>query len=146
MHTQLFIPSLTTSVGLLEECDLDVVTEELDGVSTKWHLLGEHLQVPMDELNSIRHVRDSSHENCLRKVLRFWLESYYTPTWSFIVLFLRVFNFDSQLTDHLEVKYCSSELKPTVFPPVPYCVAYQIECSRILIYLVYLAIQVDTFQ
>ena len=107
------------AIGLLEKSDLDVVASELDAVSSKWYAvsskwytLGKEL-LPRDD----HHLLDSIHTQHrhnpkigLKQMLRRRMV-YYT-TWSDITAGLRPLG-DSQLADHLETKYCSSELTTT---------------------------------
>jgi len=100
------------AIGVLEESDLDVVASELDAVSSKWYTLGEHIGLQDNELNPI-HTQYSHHEKlCLKKVIRMRMGYYSGLTWSDTIAGLRSSG-DSQLADHLETKYCSSELTTT---------------------------------
>ena len=98
------------ALGLLEKSDLDLVTEELGGVSTKWYTLGNDFGLDSNELDSIRMKMSPNHKVCLKEMLNHWMEHFnITTTWSTVVAGLRT-SVDSQLADHLEAKYCSSEL------------------------------------
>ena len=94
------------AIGVLEESDLDVVASELDAVSSKWYTLGQEL---LANLNSI-HTQNPKIG--LRKVLSERMGYYSGLTWKDITEGLRSLG-DSQLADHLETKYCSSELTTT---------------------------------
>jgi len=97
------------AVGLLEKSDLDVIAIELDAVSSKWYTVGRTLLTKCD-LNSI-HTQNPKIG--LREMISRRMEDdYVPPTWSDIVAGLRSSG-NSQLADHLETKYCSSELTTT---------------------------------
>jgi len=96
------------AIGLLEESDLDVVASELDAVSSKWYTLGQNLLTKSD-LNSI-HTQNPKIG--LRKVLSERTGHPFGLTWKDTTEGLRSLG-DSQLADHLETKYCSSELTTT---------------------------------
>jgi len=99
-----------TSIGLLEKSDLDLVVEELDGVSDKWDTLGQNIGLYEHHLGRIRERHSNYHKLCLREMLRYCLEQeYYNATWRAVVVGLRK-SVDSDLADALEAKYCSSEL------------------------------------
>ena len=107
----LFYLQFKFAIGLLEKYDLDVVTKELDGVSTNWYFLGKNIGVDTGKLDSIQRQHSHNHKVCLKEMLKCWLEHYYT-TWSTIVAGLKA-SVDSQLADHLEAKYCFSEFTTT---------------------------------
>jgi len=100
------------AIGLLEESDLDVVASELDTVSSKWYTLGKELLLTYHHhhLDSIHTQHSQNPELGLRQMLTRRMV-YYT-TWRDITEGLRSSG-DSQLADHLETKYCSSELTTT---------------------------------
>ena len=88
---------------------LDLLVQVLTAVSGKWQYIGEELGVKQPFLDYIR-TNFSDPGDCLREVLRRWLRGCVT-TWKHIVAVLRTPRIgDSHLADHLEVKYCSSEL------------------------------------
>jgi len=98
------------AIGLLEESDLDVVASELDAVSSKWYTLGREL-LPTHrhkDLDSIQTGRPQTPK--MRQMLH--MRMGYPTTWNDIIESLRSLG-DSQLADHLETKYCSSELTTT---------------------------------
>ena len=101
------------AIGLLEESDLDMVVSELDAVSSKWYTLGQELIHEPDHhyLDSIHTQHPQNPKNGLRKMINRRMDYHYT-TWSDIAAGLRSSG-DSQLADHLETKYCSSELTTT---------------------------------
>ena len=101
---------LQFAIGLLDESDLDVVASELDAVSSKWYTLGEHFALDDFVLERIHTQYSHDEKLCLRKVISGRM-SYYT-TWKDITEGLRSVG-DSQLADHLETKFCSSELTTT---------------------------------
>ena len=85
---------------------LDLLVQELTAVSDKWQDIGEELGV--DQFYILTNLSDPV--DCLRKVLSRWLSSC-AATWKHIVDVLKTPRIgDSHLADHLEVKYCSSEL------------------------------------
>lgn len=97
-------------IGLLEKSDLDLVVEELDGVSAKWYTLGLNIGVYEYHLERIHAQHSDYHKLCLREMLRYCLEQEdYNATWRAIVVGLRK-SVDSDLADALEAKYCSGEL------------------------------------
>ena len=88
---------------------LDLLVQELSAVSDKWQDIGEGLGVDQISQSFISNTH-SNPGDCLREVLRSWLLSY-TATWKHIVAVLRTPHIgDSHLAEHLEAKYCSSEL------------------------------------
>ena len=92
---------------------MDVVASELDAVSSKWYTLGKELLAKRFHylLDSIRAHHPQNTKIGLRQMLREKIDKYYT-TWMDIIACLRSSG-DSQLADHLETKYCSSELTTT---------------------------------
>ena len=101
------------AIGVLEESDLDVVASELDAVSSKWYTLGKELLHKLDHhhLDSIHTQHSQNPEIGLRQMLRKRI-NYHCTTWRGITAGLRSLG-NSQLADHLETKYCSSELTTT---------------------------------
>ena len=96
----------------MEISDLDVVTSELDAVSNKWYTLGQNLLRTSDHhhLDSIRTQYPQNFKFGLREMVSRGMQDDSTYlTWSDIVAGLRSLG-DFQLADHLETKYCSSEL------------------------------------
>ena len=92
---------------MLEESDLDLLTQELSGVKQKWYEIGEGvgLSVTRDEIR----IKYSDLDVCLRELLIKRLERGST-TWRNIVDALRSPRVgDSQLAGQLEAKYCPSE-------------------------------------
>ena len=102
--------SLHFAIGLLEKSDLDVVANELEAVSRNWYTLGQNL-ISTQDLDSIR-TRYPHDKLRMWEMLSFWLEHYYSTTWSAIVAGVRSSG-DSQLADNLHSKYCSSEFTTT---------------------------------
>jgi len=103
------------ATGVLEESDLDMVASELDAVSSKWYKLGKELLHESDhkDLDSIFAQYSQNPKIALRNVISRRMEDdYIPPTWKDIIEGLRSLG-DSQLADHLETKYCSSELTTT---------------------------------
>ena len=101
------------AIGLLEKSDLDMVASELDAVSSKWYILGQEL-LPKKyhkDLDSILARYSQNPKIGLREMINRRMHYAYT-TWSNIIAGLRSSG-DSQLADHLETKYCSSELTTT---------------------------------
>ena len=111
MNTVYLLWYLHFATGLLEESDLDVVTSELDAVSSKWYTLGKAL-IFTDDLKSIHTQHPQNPTIGLRKVISERMGYPFGFTWSEILAGLRSLG-DSQLADHLETKYCSSELTTT---------------------------------
>ena len=101
------------AIGVLEESDLDVVASELDAVSSKWYTLGNELLYKsfLKDLDFIHTQHSQNPEVGLRHMLRKRMVHYAT-TWRDIAAGVRSSG-DSQLADHLETKYCSSELTTT---------------------------------
>ena len=96
---------------LLGVSRLSLIVQELNAVCEKWQYIGEELGVG-HLLSDIR-IKYSKSGDCLRKVLRERLQLCAT-TWKHIVAVLRTPGIgESHLADHLEARYCSSEL--------PYC-------------------------
>ena len=88
---------------------MSLVTQELTAVSEKWQDIGEELGVQQSSLRRI-HAKRSDPGVCLRKVLSERLGSSST-SWKDIVAVLRTPRIgESLLADHLEAKYCYSEL------------------------------------
>ena len=94
---------------LLGMSRLDLLAEELTAVCEKWQYIGEQLGLKQSSLRQI-HTNYSVPGVCLREVLSQRLEGCAT-SWKHIVAVLRTARIgESCLADHLEVKYCSSEL------------------------------------
>ena len=91
---------------MLENSDLDLLTQELTGVKQKWYEIGVDLGLNMNEI-----CRQSSDPDvCLRETLRAELQNPAPTTWRNIVDALRSPGVtESQLADELEAKYCPSE-------------------------------------
>ena len=88
---------------------VSLVTQELTAVSEKWQDIGEELGVNQSQLTRIRDF-NSDPGDCLWKVLSKRFKNCAT-TWKDIVAVLRAPCIgQSLLADHLEAKYCSSEL------------------------------------
>ena len=93
---------------MLEESDLDLLTQELTGVKQKWYEIGVDLGLDVI-VNDIRR-QYSDPDVCLRETLRAELQSRYHTTWRNFVDALRSPDVtESQLADQLEAKYCLSE-------------------------------------
>ena len=93
---------------LLEESDLDLLTQELTEVKLKWYEIGVDLGLK-DEVKNI-HRQYSDLDVCLRETLRAELQHPQPTTWRNIVDALRSPGVrESQLADQLEAKYCPSE-------------------------------------
>ena len=88
---------------------VSLITQELTAVGEKWQYIGEELGVEQFLLRDIR-TDCSDPGDCLREVLSKRFESCAT-SWKDIVVVLRTPRIrESHLADHLEVKYCSSEI------------------------------------
>ena len=88
---------------------VSLVAQELTAVHEKWQYIGQELGV---QQSSLRYIRTdySDPGDCLWKMLRERFKSCAT-TWKDIVGVLRTPHIgESHLADHLEEKYCSSEL------------------------------------
>ena len=91
---------------MLDESDLNLLTQELSGVKQKWYEIG----VDLDLLSTVQNIRSkySDSDVCLKIMLKKQLQ--YTITWRNIVDSLRSPGVgESQLGDQLEAKYCPSE-------------------------------------
>ena len=88
---------------------VSLVAQELTAVHEKWQYIGQELGVEQSRLRDIRTVY-SDPGDCLWEMLSKQLRI--CPTsWKNIVAVLRTPRIgESHLADHLEVKYCSSEL------------------------------------
>ena len=88
---------------------VSLVTQELTAVSEKWQDIGEELGVEQSSLTYIN-LNYSDPGDCLRRALRGRFQRCAT-SWKDIVAVLRTPRIgESHLADHLEAKYCSSEL------------------------------------
>ena len=88
---------------------VSLVAQELTAVREKWQDIGEELGVQQSSLRYIR-TKNSNPGDCLWEMLSKLLENC-TTSWKDIVAVLRTPNIgESHLADHLEEKYCSSEL------------------------------------
>ena len=91
---------------MLEESDLDLLTQELRPVQHKWESIGRQLFYYFNA-DILRQYSDDGDR--LREMLRKQLQGLYT-TWRNIVDSLRSPGVaESQLADELEAKYCPSE-------------------------------------
>ena len=92
-----------------ELLSVSLVTQELSASCENWQDIGEELGVEQSSLEVTTTVY-SDPGDCLSEVLRQQLRSCAT-TWKDIVAVLRTPRIGkSLLADHLEVKYCSSQL------------------------------------
>ena len=88
---------------------MSLAAKELTAVCEKWQDIGEELGVEQSLLEDIL-IEYSDPGDCLRWMLSERLRSCPT-TWKHIVAVLRTPHIgESHLADHLDVKYCSSEL------------------------------------
>ena len=88
---------------------MSLIAQELTAVSEKWQYIGQELGVEQSSL-SYYHNKYSDPGDCLRRMLSERFQSCAT-TWKHIVVVLRTPSIgESHLADHLEAKYCSSEL------------------------------------
>ena len=88
---------------------VSLVAQELTAVCEKWRYIGEELGVEQSTLRRI-HTYYSDPGNCLWRALSKRFKSCAT-SWKDIVVVLRTRRIgESHLADHLDVKYCSSEL------------------------------------
>ena len=95
------------ALDLLGMSHLDLLVQELAAVREKWQYIQKELGVNQFSLRRI----STDPGDCLREVLRRWLPTGGAATWKHIVAVLRTPQIgDSHLADHLEAKYCSSEL------------------------------------
>ena len=94
---------------MLEESDLDLLTQELTRVKQKWYEIGVDIGL-VKKVNDIRRQYSES-DVCLREMLRECLQTRYTPiTWRNMVDALRSPGVgQSQLADELQAKYFPSE-------------------------------------
>ena len=91
---------------LLEESDLDLLTQELRPAQHKWESIGCELLYSADDI----HHQYSDDGDRLREMLRKQLQYFSATTWRNIVDSLRCPGIrESQLADQLEAKYCPSE-------------------------------------
>ena len=107
--TDLYIAITYLPADLLSVSAVSGVVKELSVVQKKWRTIGKELGVGKDVLDDIR-TDYSEPEYRLREVL---IErvSHHASTWGDIVAALRTPHVgQSQLADHLEAKYCPSEL------------------------------------
>ena len=92
---------------MLEESDLDLLTQELRPAQHKWKSIGEELRYYFNADDILRQYSDDGDR--LREMLSTQLQGPYI-TWRNIVDALRSpFVGQSQLADELEAKYCHSE-------------------------------------
>ena len=94
---------------MLEESDLNLLTQEVTAVKQKWYEIGEDLRLSIT-LDNIR-KKYSDPVVCLREMFKERLQPHNpTTTWRNIVDALRSPDIgQSQLADQLEAKYCPSE-------------------------------------
>ena len=98
---------------MLEESDLDLLTQELTPVQHKWENIGneslpDNLTIAADKIRA----RSSDDSDCLRTTLKTLFSPLDCPTttWRNIVDALRSPDVkESELADELEAKYCPSE-------------------------------------
>ena len=94
---------------MLEESDLDLLTQELRPVQHKWESIGRELDLyDWVSADNTHYQYQGDDGDRLRAMLKRQLQ--YTPTWRNIVHALRSPDVgESQLADELEAKYCPSE-------------------------------------
>ena len=107
--TDLYIAITYLPADLLSVSAVSGVVKELSVVQKKWRTIGKELGVGKNVLDDIR-ARYSEPEYRLREVLNERVTNQAT-TWGDIIAALRSPRVvQSQLADHLEAKYCPSEL------------------------------------
>ena len=99
----------------LTTADLKVILEELaNEVSSKWYQIGIQLEVPLDQLNSLRHQSGSDHRANLCCILVTWLKSG-KASWEALCDALQSGMVgEKALAEKLKSDYCSTEGKTTV--------------------------------
>ena len=87
--------------------------EELRGVEEKWESIGREVftRALNDYPTDIRTSHNTSHD-CMREVLRKWLQDPFYTTWGHIIVALRSAG-EPQLADLLKAKYIPGELTTT---------------------------------
>jgi len=111
MNNVFLLLYLHFAIGVLEESDFDMVVSELDVVSSKWYPLGQELLHEYD-FDSMYTQYQQRSQIGLRQMLRKRMGYFGGLTWNDVIAGLRSSG-DSQSADHLETKYCSSELTTT---------------------------------
>ena len=88
--------------------DLDTVVEEMSVVNAKWESIGRALFILAHRiyLTEIRNSYSTPHD-CLREMLRKWLQEY-PANWGHIIMALRKVK-EFELADHLKSKYIPGE-------------------------------------
>ena len=87
-----------------------MVVNELNTVSGKWENLGKELGISFWTLEEIR-TKCSNPADCLKALIRHWLQKDRLLTWSDLVHALKSPTIgESDLGDHLKEKYLPGEL------------------------------------
>ena len=101
------------TLGLLTESDLDTLVEEMSSVNTKWESIGQGIFHSSDhEYLTDIHTSYSTSHDCMREMLRKWLQVYGTTTWGRIIRALRSAG-EPKVADNLKAKYIPGELTTT---------------------------------
>ena len=101
-----------SALGWFKISDLDTLVEEMSAISAKWESMGKELRIHEHHLTDILTTYNTSPHECLREMLRRWLEGdiyYDIPSWGIIIGALREVK-ESQLADHLKAKYIPGKL------------------------------------
>ena len=86
--------------------------EELRGVEEKWRLIGMELGRSIPGGVRVDDIKYLDAIDCLREVIRRWLQSIYIATWKTIIGALRITG-EVQVADNLKAKYIPGELTTT---------------------------------
>ncbi len=87
---------------------MDVLTE-LIGICSKWYNIGLGLGLTAGTLDATK-APFKEHEDCLRDMLKKWLNSSPDPSWQSLIQVLRSPIVGKEpLASHLETKYCTQE-------------------------------------
>ena len=85
--------------------ELRTVLRELIKVDSKWENIGILLEIESHRLDSIKAVEHHNTQNCLREMLKIWLnKTNPPPSWSAIINALECLG-DEQLARDLRSKY-----------------------------------------
>ena len=90
--------------------DLDTLVEEMSAINAKWESIGHALFIQAHHvyLTDIRTSYSSIPHDCLREMLRKWLQEY-PANWGHIIVALRKVK-EFGLANHLKAKYIPGEL------------------------------------
>ena len=96
--------------GHLGPDDLRAVLDAIYTLRHKWYYIGLELKIPYHTLDAIKAQCPNNIENCLTEMLKQWLSSTSSPTWSGLVQALSSAPVGEQrLAEEIREQYCHQD-------------------------------------